>query len=211
MAADRRNGIWVLVVVTLVLVAAALTVGTVARARDPARGPQVLVIGDSVTFMSSDAIIEAFDWTSNVNPQGRPGFRTDELVPLARQLVEEEDPNVLVVLTGYNDLIQGVDTSAAVREMMEIAAGVPCAVWVLLPTKATYAPEAARAFNQRVIDLAATRPTVHIATGWRDAVDAQPGPDPDMTLVSEDEIHPNEAGLARLAQVMEEAVSRDCR
>lgn len=211
MASDGRDGIWIAIAVVTVLVAGALVAGTVLRSRDPARGPQVLAVGDSVTYMSRNAITSEFDWTSNVDPQGRPGFRTDELVPVALEKVDEDDPDVLVVLTGYNDLTQGVDTSAAVAEMVEIAADAPCAVWMLLPTKAAYGPDEAAAFNQRVIDLAADHPSVHVATDWRDAVDAEPGADPDPRLVTEDEIHPNEAGVDRLAQAMEEAVSRDCR
>lgn len=210
MASDRRSAIWTVVAVIAVVVAGALVAGAVIRARDPG-GPKVLMIGDSVTYLSRDGITDAFDWTSNVDPQGRPGWRTDELVPLAVTKVDEEDPDTLVVLTGYNDLTQGVDTQAAVGQMMDVAAEERCAVWVLLPTKATYAPEAAASFNQRIIELAADHPQVHIASGWRDAVDATAGPDPDPALVSEDEIHPNEGGIARLGQVVEEAVSRDCR
>ena len=168
-------------------------------------------MGDSVTYMSRNAITSEFDWTSNVDAQGRPGFRTDELVPVALRKVDEDDPDVLVVLTGYNDLTQGVETSASVVDMMGIAADVPCAVWMLLPTKAAYGPNEATAFNQRVIDLAEENGSVHVATDWRDAVDAEPGPDPDPRLVTDDEIHPNEAGVDRLAQAMEEAVSCDCR
>ena len=81
MAAERRNGFLTVVVVALVVVAA-VAVGVVLRSRDPARGPQVLAVGDSVTYMSANPIKDAFDWTDNVDVQGRPGYRTDQLVPM---------------------------------------------------------------------------------------------------------------------------------
>ena len=203
---------WAAVAAVPVLVAGALIAGTVLRSRDPARGPQVLVVGDSVTYMSRNAITSEFDWTSNVDPQGRPGFRTDELVPVALRKVDEDDPDVLVVLTGYNDLTQGVDTGAAVVDMMGIAADVPLRGVDAAADQGRLRPERGHA---RSTSGSSTWPrttrSVHVATDWRDAVDAEPGPDPDPRLVTDDEIHPNEAGVDRLAQAMEEAVSRDCR
>ncbi|WCO68751.1 GDSL-type esterase/lipase family protein [Iamia majanohamensis] len=210
MAAERRNGFLTVVVVALVVVAA-VAVGVVLRSRDPARGPQVLAVGDSVTYMSANPIKDAFDWTDNVDVQGRPGYRTDQLVPIALEFVDADDPEVLVVFTGYNDLTQGVDTSQAVEQMMDVAAAQPCAVWLLVPTKGDYAPDAAEAFNSRVVALAEDRGSVHLSTDWRDAVDATDGPDPDPALVSEDHIHPVADGEVRLAQAMEEAASRECR
>ncbi|MGI8939278.1 MAG: SGNH/GDSL hydrolase family protein [Iamia sp.] len=210
MASARRSGIWTVVAV-VVVVAVAVAVGLVVRANDPARGPRVLVVGDSVTFMSRSALDGAFDWTDNFDAQGRPGYRTDQLVPVALRKIDEDQPDTLVLLTGYNDLTQGIDTTAAVDQLMGIAGDVPCAVWVLLPTKGEFDQAAAEAFDQRIVALAEDQPTVHLATDWRDVVDAGPGPDPDPRLVSEDHIHPTEEGIARLARVMEEAVTRECR
>ena len=169
------------------------------------------MIGDSVTYLARQDVVTAFDWTDNVDPQGRPGWRTDELVPLAQDKVDEDRPEIFVVLTGYNDLTQGVDTSAAVGRMMDIAADQPCAVWILLPTKGRFDAADAQAFDQRIVGLAADHPDVHVEEEWRDAVDQDPGPAPDPGLVSDDEIHPTPAGLVRLAQVVEESASRHCR
>ncbi len=195
----------------VVVVAAAVAIGLVVRANDPARGPQVLVVGDSVTFMSRTALTQAFDWTDNFDPQGRPGYRTDQLLPVALRKIDEDRPDILVLFTGYNDLTQGIDTTGAVSSLMDVAAGVPCVVWVLLPTKGEFDPAAAEAFDQRIVALAEDRASVHLTTDWRDVVDAGPGPDPDPRLVSDDHIHPTEEGVARLAQAMEEAVTSECR
>ncbi len=210
MAAERRNGVLTVLVVALVVVAA-IAVGVVLRSRDPARGPHVLVVGDSVTYMSANPIKDAFDWTDNTNVQGRPGYRTDQLVPIALEFVGKDRPDDLVVLTGYNDLLQLQDEGAAVEQMMGIAADQTCAVWLLVPTKGEYPADAARDFNTRVVALAEDHPNVHVSTDWRDAVDATDGPDPDPALISDDHVHPVADGEARLAQAMEEGVSSGCR
>lgn len=200
---------WALVVTAVV--AAAIIGGVALRADDPGRGPHVLVVGDSVIYQASADLVMTFDWTSNVEVQGRPGFRTHQLVPVALQAVADGDHEFVVVLTGYNDITQEVDTAAAVADMVEVVATVPCAIWVLLPTKGDYPPEAAIAFNDRVEDLVAERDQVHIETGWRDAADATDGPEPDPRLVSDDGVHPTDEGTAEIAEVIEAAVSRTCR
>ncbi len=210
MAAGRRRATVPLIVVALVVVAVIAVVAVLAT-RDSGGGSQVLVVGDSVTFMSREVATEAFGWTSEVEVQGRPGYRTDQIRLLAAEQIDKVDPDFLVVFTGYNDLLQGVDTSDAVEELMDVSADFPCAVWLLLPTKGDYSPEAAEEFNQHLVDLAGDRSTVHVSTDWRDAVDAGDGPDPDPDLIAEDRIHPVPAGSLRLAQVMEESVSRECR
>ncbi len=170
----------------------------------------VLVVGDSVTFLSTKELVRAFDGAPEISVQGRLGNRTDQLLPVARQYVEKVDPSVIVILTGYNDLDQRVDTSKAVNEMMDVTAGVPCSVWVLLPTKAKYPAEAAKAFNARIENLADQHPSVHVTEGWRDAVDDTSDERPDSDLISKDLIHPLPAGSQRLAQIEADAVSRQC-
>lgn len=210
MSSTRRTQVIALAAIAACVVA---VVGVVAvlRARDPARGPQVLVVGDSVTYMSADPVKGAFDWTDNVDVQGRPGYRTDQLVPVALRQIDQVDPDTLVILTGYNDLTQRVDTSEAVGQLMDISAQESCAVWVLLPTKGKFDTEAAQAFNDRIALLAEGHPNVHLAPGWRDAVDGGDGPEPDPELVSDDRIHPTEpGGTERLAEVVEEAAHSEC-
>lgn len=210
----HRAGDWAPATVALVVVSvvvAAIIGGVVRGADDPGRGPRVLVVGDSVAYQSAADLVMTFDWTSNIEVHGRPGFRTDELIPVARQAMAAGGYQTVVVMTGYNDLLQEVDASSALAELVEAVATAPCGVWVLIPTKGDYAPEAAAAFNDRVEELAAGHDQLHAESAWRDAADATDGPDPDPRLVSDDGVHPTEDGTAKIAAVVEAAVSRTCR
>ncbi len=99
----RRTGLCTLATVALVVVSvvvAAIIGGVVRGADDPGRGPRVLVVGDSVAYQSAADLIMTFDWTSNIEVQGRPGFRTDELIPVARQAMAAGRYRTVVVMTG---------------------------------------------------------------------------------------------------------------
>lgn len=174
-------------------------------------GERVLIVGDSVTVISDEELVAAFDWTDHLDVQGRVGFRTGQLVPVALQAVQKDKPEILVVLTGYNDLLQAVDAEKALGQMMDIAASVRCAVWVLLPLKSNYPAADAEDINEVVQDLAADHPSVHVTGEWRDVVDGLRGPDPNPELISGDHIHPTPAGSARLAEIEQAAVTSNCR
>lgn len=206
----RSGGVWILLGVSVVLTAV-LGVGVIVGLRSD--GQRVLVVGDSVTYQSAGDLQRTFDWTPTLDVQGRSGYRSDQLLPLARERIEGNPrPDVVVFMTGYNDVSQDADTTDAVEEMVELAASVPCAVWVLIPTKGGgYPPARVEAFNDHVVRLASEHPTVHVETGWRDAVDAGDGDIPDPAFVSEDRVHPNDGGTKKIAEVMEAAVSRHCR
>lgn len=203
-------GWWVVGAALAIVVVGVIIVVMGTRTSDPGSGPHVVVVGDSVTFMAAADLQDAFDWTSNVNVQGRSGYRTDELLPVARDVLAT-DPDIAVFLPGYNDVWQEADTDEAVAEMVALAARAPCAVWMLLPTKGDYDPERMEDFNARVEELADEHDSIHVDASWRDRVDATDGPEPDLELVSDDLVHPTDAGTRALAEEIEAAVSRHCR
>lgn len=177
---------------------------------DPA---EVVVVGDSVTQLSQDPILDALAGR-DVAVFGRPGFRTDHLVPVLAEAVgaerdADQRPEVAVVMAGYNDVWQGVEEDATVDELVDLMAEVDCAIWVLVPTKGPWERDRAQALERRIRD-AAEAAGVAIETGWRDAVDADPGPDPVPDLVVPDGVHPSEAGRERVAAVVADAVAREC-
>lgn len=208
MATQTRTRVIGVVVVLVVLVAVFLVVRWV---RDPSRGPQVLVVGDSVTFLSTDQLKTSFDWTTHLDVEGRIGYRTDQLVSVALTAIGRDEPEIFVVLTGYNDLDQGQSIDSALDKMTDVAASQPCSVWVLLPTKTRYSVGDAESLNQKIEDRAAKHDNIHVTGEWRDAVDATSGTDPDPTLISEDRIHPRPAGATRLAEIEDAAVGEACR
>ena len=167
---------------------------------------EVVVIGDSVTDASAEEIVAAMA-DREVEVLGRPGYRTDELLPVAEEALAGDGPAIAVVMAGYNDVWQGRDREAPVAELVEAVAGADCAVWVLVPTEGPWDRGRARALERRVQE-AAEETGVAIETGWRDAVDATEVPDPG--LVVPDGVHPSEAGQRKLAEVMAAAVDRWC-
>jgi hypothetical protein len=173
--------------------------------RDPASGgAEVVVIGDSVTVQSIDAV-EAAMADREVALAGWPGLRTDELVPVAEDALAGEGPPIAVVMAGYNDLWQGRDQDAAVTDLVAAVADADCAIWVLVPTVGPWDRGNAQALERRVVD-AAEEAGMAVETAWRDAVD---GPD-GSGLVVPDRVHPSEAGKQRIAEVVAAAVDREC-
>lgn len=196
------------VLVALLVVAVGITVWIVVG--NIRRGTRIGILGDSVTYQSSDDIEARLDWTERLRIEAHPGFRTDQLLHFADQLFGGDDPpRIGVVLTGYNELMQGRDTAEAVDRTMLLLSRVECAIWVLLPTKSLYSADVATAFNDRVEELAA-RVDVHVETAWRDAVDDTDGVEPDGELISADLVHPEPAGAAKLAEVIDASISENC-
>lgn len=176
------------------------------RDDDPA---EVAVVGDSVTDLSRAPLEESFTWARRVEVRGRSGFRTDQLVPTAEEAVEA-GPAVLVLLTGYNDVIQEADPEIGLEHMVEVAARAACTVWMQIPRKGVYDPGLADAYNARLEELTRPVSTIHVSPLWRDAVDATEGADPHIGLVTSDRVHPTDAGSRTLARLMDEAVRDLC-
>lgn len=167
----------------------------------------VVVIGDSVTDQSHDQIVAAMPGRE-VQVIGLSGLRTDQLLPVVEDVLGGDDrPAVAVVMAGYNDVWQGAEREAPIRETMAAMAGVACPVWVVVPTAGPWDRDRARAFDERVRDEADDA-RVAVATEWRDAVDA--GDEDGPALVTPDGVHPSEAGKQRVAEVMAAAVGRAC-
>lgn len=170
---------------------------------------RVSMVGDSVTYLSTPYIGEALSWIDRVAVKGHPGYRTDQLVPVAEEQVAD-DPDVLVLLTGYNDVLQEHDPEAGLRDLVDVVSEVPCVVWMLVPVKGDYDPARMEAYNARLEELTRSVPTIHLSPLWRDVVDATEGPDPDPELISNDRVHPLGAGGEALARSVDRAVRDLC-
>ncbi len=186
--------------------ALAVILVVVNRGDEPA---EVAVVGDSVTYLSTAPLEESFPWARRVEVRGRSGFRTDQLVSTADDMVEA-GPAVLVLLTGYNDVLQQADPDAGLRDMVDVARRARCVVWMQIPRKGPYDPNRAEAYNTRLEELTRPVSTIHLSPLWRDAVDATDGPDPHPDLVTSDRVHPTDVGSRTLARLMDEAVQDLC-
>jgi len=171
----------------------------------------VVVVGDSVTAMSEAQIQATVHRAGGVKVSGHPGYRTDELLPVADPLFHDRPPpEVGVVMSGYNDILHHVDPTEAIVEMMGWLDELDCGIWLLIPTKGVFPADDLTRFNEQVQFVAATTEDVHIETGWRDAVDATDDHVPDRDLVGEDLLHPTEEGSQVIADSMAEAIERWC-
>lgn len=169
-------------------------------------GERVLIVGDSVTYQSSAELKEEFDWAGELDIKATSGLRTDELLPGAEEGLSH-DPSSAVFMPGYNDVLQNRVDQAAVPEMMDIAAQVPCSVWLLIPVKGVYSPDIAEAYNQRVRDEAEGHDNVHVIDDWARLVDNSQK----FALVkTADAVHPNDLGRRVVAQAMSESLQREC-
>jgi len=172
--------------------------------RDP--GERVLIGGDSVTYMSSGPLKEDFSWADEVDIKAVSGLRTDELLPFAKEGLSH-DPSSAVFMPGYNDVLQNRVNEAALPQMMDLAAQVPCSVWLLIPDKGVYDPKIAQAWNQRVRDEAEGYPNVHVVDDWARLVD---GSQQYALVKTEDGVHPNDLGRKAVAEVMAKSLQREC-
>lgn len=169
-------------------------------------GDRVLIVGDSVTYQSRAELKEEFAWADELDIKATSGLRTDELLPGAEDGASH-DPSSAVFMPGYNDILQDKVAEAAVPEMMEVAAGVPCSVWLLIPVKGVYSQADAEAYNQRVRDEAEGHDNVHLIDDWALLVDKSQ----DFALTKEeDAVHPNLLGRRVVAQAMAKSLEREC-
>lgn len=123
-------------------------------------------IGPDSIVMLGDSITAGTDWSARfpdtaIANEGHPGFTTRQLVPVARAVAEHE-PALVLVLTGTNDVRDGLppaDTVEALTELLdELARRSPSTRVVLqtiLPRAET--AEAIVATNRAISDLAMDR------------------------------------------------------
>lgn len=172
-------------------------------------GPRVVVVGDSVTTLSSEELAERFDWAGTLDIRAVEGRTTEELLPLAREGVEE-GPDIGIFLPGYNDILQDAAEAGlpALAEMVDLADRIPCVVWFLVPEEGAYSAEQARIWNDEIRRLVGEREGMAVDDAWWELVTESP----DMMFLSEgDAVHPDAQGQAALATVMEAAAERECR
>ena len=119
-----------------------------------------------------------------------------------------------IFLVGYNDVKRLTVDSPDLPAMVEQSAALDCAVWLTLPSlpggepagHPDWDPDRFDAWNARLTEEVEGHPNVHLVSDWRALVTKG---DPDE-LLTEDHIHPSDAGSRRLADAMARAVERSC-
>ncbi|MGK2947231.1 MAG: SGNH/GDSL hydrolase family protein [Acidimicrobiales bacterium] len=206
----RRVPIIAVVAVAVLAIAA----GTYLWQRTTSR---VLVVGDSVTFLSAPEIRDALGRRTALEIIAEPGYTSSDLLPLAAEAVErraDDGPiaGAMVVLVGYNDVAGGEGDSDGLPQLIELSARYECAIWLTLPSLDIepvvdiVPPAEAVRWNERTEALVAEHDNLHLVTAWAEAVNASAPEE----LLSEDALHPHGVGAEVLGDVMADAVAEHC-
>ena len=189
--------------VLLLVVAAAVVIAAAGSDEPDHIDGDVLIIGDSVTHMSADAIAEEVG-ADGLEILATPGYRSTDLLPILQGAVDERggpDSDGLqkaAFLVGYNDILRDALAQNVLAEMVELSSRFDCSVWLALPS----------GFGDRTDDLLRAQvdrhESVHLDHAWAEAVEADSG------LISGDGVHPTDAGKDALAEVYRDALDEWC-
>lgn len=217
-----RRGLLVVTVVTVVAVAALATFLLWPRTPD-----HVLVVGDSVTFMSFEALRREFGPDTDLEALARPGFRSTDLLPLTVEAVNRREAagrplDRAIFLVGYNDIWRDDTDHEDLEALVAESARHDCAIWLTVPTSPggdppttdavdpdlpAFDPDLAEAWNERLADLVDEHESLHLVTEWQTTIDEAPP----SRYLDGDGIHPNQAGQERLATIMHDSLLSACR
>jgi lysophospholipase L1-like esterase len=202
----RRRTLMIAAVVAASIVIATAVVALVRRnggQSDTAQPGSVVLLGDSITAGG--------DWArllpdATIANYGRPGFTTEQLVPVAAE-VASRTPRAVFVLTGTNDIRDGrpAEWSAGnLRELLDrlaTAAGTTVVVQTVLPRGDR--PDEVEAINQAIVETA-TEAGVAVVDLHPDFDDGNGALRPEETT---DGIHLSAAGYERWAGILEPLVA----
>ncbi len=197
----------VLLLVALVAVASRLVLA------DPDR--DVVVVGDSITVVSSAALHGELDRDNDVQIRANLGVTFEVMQPSAAELAAT-DPDAAVIELGSNDALLEVPfatTEAQIDRMVETfrAAGTECIVVVDVNTEmhrndGKVVTAGATAINDHLAELATASDDI-VVVGWDAALrDAEATGE---TLLP-DTVHPEAPGARLLAVLVGEALEEHC-
>ncbi|MBK5221931.1 MAG: SGNH/GDSL hydrolase family protein [Acidimicrobiia bacterium] len=193
---------------------ALLAVALLAGCSSDDDGPDVLVVGDSITDMSREAIIGAVaDDQIELRIEAVPGATSTQMrervTPLAGEVGEQ-----VVINLGTNDIIGGRDpaeTAVEIAALVDQHPGVRCVhVTTVNPGVVTFVDadvdQQVIAFNLGMFDLERQRLHVNVID-WAGALADPPDGGVATDYLEDDGIHPNEAGTQLLARLYAEALA----
>lgn len=184
----------------------------------PREEPDLVIVGDSVTFLSIPSIEDAIGG-HDLDIRAYPGQASTDLVLVVLQELAErdevgEDLDAIALLVGYNDVLRYRGQPDEVRELVDLASRARCTVVLTVPAPPPWSDqadlEAVRAafatYNEQLRAAVDEHPDVHVVTRWQELVEASaPG-----ELVDTDGVHPVAAGQEALADVYRSAVEDSC-
>lgn len=213
---DKANRTLRYVVAAVVL----LVVGVGAYLLWPRPLRHVLVVGDSVSYMSLPQIEHEFGGSVHVEAITRPGYRTTDLLPLVTAAVDQRKAagkalDRAVFLVGYNDAWHGDPETTDLNRLIDVSARYDCVVWLAFPARPAgrppsaggFDPDKAVTFNARLRTRVGQHDNLHLVTEWADVITkGKPG-----QYLMPDGIHPNAEGALTLARIMHDSIRSSCR
>jgi len=186
----------------------------------PRTPDHVLLVGDSVSYVSYTEITEAFGPDVKVEPITRPGYTSSQLLPLTVKAIDDREKSGepldrAIVLVGYNDAWTGNVQTQDLNTMVDEIARYQCSIWLTIPARPSgqhpgagdFDPAHGEAWNDRVRTLVNEKKNIHLVDEWEKTVnDSEPG-----QYLIPDGIHPNDAGKAKLAEIMHDNLESACR
>ena len=213
----EKGGRGLVIASIVTMVAVALLATFLLWPRTPAH---VLVVGDSVTYMSFEDLRAEFDPDTDLEPYARPGYRSTDLLPLATKAIANRVDAGLpldraIFLVGYNDVWLDQTEHRDLEKMVAESARFQCAIWLTLPTRpggkppatGDFDPELAERWNARLARLVKQHKSLHLVTDWQKAIEGAPA----SRYLEKDGIHPNSAGQEKLAEIMHNKLQSSCR
>lgn len=185
-------------------------------ARAHAEGHAITLVG-SETHGPPEVAGAAFPRTH----EGHGGFTIDPtptragIAPLVAGAVTRHAPHIVLLMIGTNDITDGTESMPArLAALLDAIIAVrPSALVVLaqlMPNASTARDEATRAFNAALPDIVATRVRAGAHITLVDMHTPFVAQTPRTALFA-DEVHPNDAGYAVIADVFYAAIARVLR
>lgn len=199
--------------------------GTVAAACYSGTGPKTIVLGDSIVGVSVWTINNTLT-TGNpsyaVNVQGQPGFTIGQSEPELQTMLTDPEgaPQNAVIDLGTNDVFEGTATDANWRSDLATMASnlqsTPCVIWVNVNTLVDQqwpgTGTTAEDINTVISALPSQYANMHVID-WNGVI--QQGNNAGLYLYQNapylgTNIHPNPAGQAELANLIQLTLNQDC-
>lgn len=192
------------------LLAALIVLVTACGSASASNKPEVVVVGDSITYLSTPQIEHTLGAEYHVDVQAVPGKRIVQMLPALRTALKGH-PFAVIENLGTNDAIQaraGYDWKKYWNELIATTRNTHCVVLTTINKAADYygAGTIGAAINADITSLVAKDPQKYKEVDWNDFL-LRRIPTNLATYISGDLIHPLPAGRQVIANMDKKALA----
>ena len=182
-------------------------------------GPRVVFLGDSITVVSVAEIKSELGRAYRPDISAVLGIQAGQMIPTA-QRVAANSPSQVVIALGSNDVLHHAPLGQAAADLTQIVSLFPTARCIHIVNINTHMTNngkngkttAARAglLNAAIVHLASTDPRISIID-WNQLISTDVAAHPPLGTLTDDTVHPNLAGRARLATTIKAGLDQCTR